>query len=90
MVTKEWVAVHRCHHAHCETAMDAHSPLQVGIHEVLWRGAELYRTSARDPGGHASKEAGRTTGWNAKSGIEAERSGPRSLQLFARQLASYG
>ena len=42
------------------------------------------------PGGHASKEAGRTTGWNAKSGIEAERSGPRSLQLFARQLASYG
>jgi len=36
------------------------------------------------------REAGRTTGWNAKSGIEAVRSGPRSLQLFARQLASYG
>jgi len=50
MVTREWVAVHRCHHAHCETARDPHSPLQVGIHEVLWRGAELYRNAVRDPG----------------------------------------
>jgi len=50
MVTKEWVAVHRCHHAHCESARDPHSPQQVGIHEVLWRGAELYRNAARDPG----------------------------------------
>jgi stearoyl-CoA desaturase (delta-9 desaturase) len=50
MVTREWVAVHRCHHAHCETARDPHSPQQVGINEVLWRGAELYRKSACDPG----------------------------------------
>ncbi|WP_426161881.1 DesA family fatty acid desaturase [Pseudoduganella sp. R-34] len=50
MVTREWVAVHRCHHAHCETARDPHSPLQEGINEVLWRGAELYRKAASAPG----------------------------------------
>lgn len=38
MVTREWVAVHRCHHAHCETARGPHSPSQAGINEVLWRG----------------------------------------------------
>lgn len=50
MVTREWVAVHRCHHAQCETANDPHSPLQVGIEEVLWRGTELYRKAASDAG----------------------------------------
>ncbi|NVD97666.1 fatty acid desaturase [Massilia sp. BJB1822] len=49
MVTREWVAVHRCHHAHCETAKDPHSPRVVGIREVLWRGAELYREATRRP-----------------------------------------
>jgi len=31
MVTKEWAAIHRKHHAKCETAEDPHSPQQVGI-----------------------------------------------------------
>ena len=48
MVTREWVAVHRCHHAHCETAKDPHSPIVRGINQVLWRGAELYRGAASD------------------------------------------
>ena len=43
MVTREWVAIHRKHHARCETAEDPHSPQVKGIHTVLWRGAELYR-----------------------------------------------
>lgn len=46
MVTRQWVAVHRKHHAKCETAEDPHSPLTRGIHTVLWRGAELYRQEA--------------------------------------------
>ena len=41
MVTKEWVAIHRKHHAKCETDEDPHSPQVKGIDEVLWRGAEL-------------------------------------------------
>ena len=49
MVTREWVAVHRCHHAHCETEKDPHSPVVVGINQVLWRGAELYRDATSDP-----------------------------------------
>jgi stearoyl-CoA desaturase (delta-9 desaturase) len=43
MVTREWVAIHRKHHAKCETAEDPHSPMQKGIKTVFWRGVELYR-----------------------------------------------
>ena len=43
MVTKEWVAVHRKHHARCETPDDPHSPQVLGIRKVMWQGAELYR-----------------------------------------------
>ncbi|RMD69580.1 MAG: acyl-CoA desaturase, partial [Gammaproteobacteria bacterium] len=46
MVTKEWIAVHRKHHAKCEGPEDPHSPQQVGIHRVLWGGVGLYRKEA--------------------------------------------
>jgi stearoyl-CoA desaturase (Delta-9 desaturase) len=46
MVTKEWVAVHRKHHAKCETAEDPHSPHHKGIGKVLLQGAELYGEEA--------------------------------------------
>ena len=42
MVTKEWVAIHRKHHAKCETAEDPHSPQVLGINKVLWGGVLLY------------------------------------------------
>ncbi len=48
MVTKEWVAIHRKHHAKCETEDDPHSPQTRGIETVLWRGAELYRAEAKN------------------------------------------
>ena len=48
MVTKEWVAVHRKHHARCETADDPHSPRFAGLNTVLWRGLELYQKAALD------------------------------------------
>ena len=48
MVTKEWVAIHRKHHAKCETHDDPHSPQTRGIDTVLWRGAELYREEAKN------------------------------------------
>jgi len=43
MVTKEWVSIHRKHHARCEREGDPHSPMIYGIERVLFRGAELYR-----------------------------------------------
>jgi stearoyl-CoA desaturase (delta-9 desaturase) len=46
MVTKEWVAVHRKHHAKCETREDPHSPQQNGIWKVLFGGVGLYRAEA--------------------------------------------
>jgi len=48
MVTKEWAAIHRKHHARCETAEDPHSPQVHGIHRVLWTGVFLYVREARN------------------------------------------
>ena len=48
MVTKEWVAIHRKHHAKVETPDDPHSPQTRGIKAVLLRGAELYRDEAKN------------------------------------------
>ncbi|KGG93221.1 aminotransferase [Comamonas thiooxydans] len=48
MVTKEWVAIHRKHHAKCETADDPHSPQTRGLAKVMREGAELYRAEARN------------------------------------------
>jgi len=48
MVTRQWVAVHRKHHAKCETSDDPHSPQTRGIRTVFWRGAELYRAEVRN------------------------------------------
>ncbi len=47
--TREWTAVHRKHHAKCETPDDPHSPLYKGLGTVLRKGAELYREEARNP-----------------------------------------
>jgi len=49
MVTKEWVAIHRKHHAKVETADDPHSPQTRGIDKVFWEGAELYRDESKNP-----------------------------------------
>jgi stearoyl-CoA desaturase (delta-9 desaturase) len=46
MVTKEWAAIHRKHHAKCETEEDPHSPVTRGLETVLFRGVELYRIEA--------------------------------------------
>ena len=46
MVTKEWVAVHRKHHAKVETAEDPHSPQIYGIKKVFWDGVSLYRDAS--------------------------------------------
>jgi len=48
MITREWAAIHRKHHAMCETVNDPHSPQIFGIRKVLWQGAELYRQEAKN------------------------------------------
>ena len=49
MGTKAWAAIHRKHHAHCETENDPHSPQILGLKKVLREGAELYRKEADNP-----------------------------------------
>lgn len=47
-VTKEWAAIHRKHHAKCDTEEDPHSPVTRGIKKVLLEGAELYRIESKN------------------------------------------
>ncbi len=49
MLTREWVAIHRKHHAFCEMPDDPHSPVIYGIKKVLLEGAELYRAEKDNP-----------------------------------------
>ncbi len=48
MITKEWAAIHRKHHAKCETVDDPHSPQIHGINKVLWTGVLLYVKESRN------------------------------------------
>lgn len=48
MLTGQWAAIHRKHHAKCETEEDPHSPQTRGIWKVLLEGAELYRAEAKN------------------------------------------
>ena len=48
MLTREWVSIHRKHHAFCETADDPHSPQIYGLKKVVLEGAELYRAETEN------------------------------------------
>ncbi|PKM16796.1 MAG: acyl-CoA desaturase [Gammaproteobacteria bacterium HGW-Gammaproteobacteria-2] len=48
MITREWAAIHRKHHAKCETAEDPHSPQVLGLGTVMGNGVELYRAARAD------------------------------------------
>lgn len=48
VTAKTWVAVHRKHHAKCDTVDDPHSPVIHGLWTILSRGTLLYRRAARD------------------------------------------
>jgi stearoyl-CoA desaturase (Delta-9 desaturase) len=48
-VTRQWVAVHRCHHAHADQPGDPHSPVIFGLRRVVFEGYELYAQAASEP-----------------------------------------
>ena len=48
METKQWTAVHRKHHARCETEEDPHSPVVLGIEKVMWQGADMYKIESKN------------------------------------------
>ena len=49
MVTREWAAIHRKHHAKCDTVEDPHSPQILGLPRVLFAGVFLYVKEAHNP-----------------------------------------
>lgn len=63
MVTKEFVAVHRKHHAKCETEEDPHSPQTRGLRKLLLEGVELYRAEATNPETLAKYGSGTPDDW---------------------------
>jgi stearoyl-CoA desaturase (delta-9 desaturase) len=63
MVTKEWVAVHRKHHAKCETEEDPHSPKIFGIGTVLLQGVDLYRVASNHQASNEKYGKGTPTDW---------------------------
>ncbi|TDY34169.1 fatty acid desaturase [Janthinobacterium sp. 75] len=62
-VTKEWAAIHRKHHAKCDTDEDPHSPVTRGIKKVFWEGAELYRAESKNMETMAKYGHGTPTDW---------------------------
>ncbi|MGR8946582.1 MAG: DesA family fatty acid desaturase [Gammaproteobacteria bacterium] len=101
MNTKEWVAVHRKHHAFVETKDDPHSPKIYGIRKVLLQGTELYREAAKDDStlnsyGHGTPNdwweekifSGRDTlGIFIMMGLNLALFGPIGLTVWAVQMA---
>jgi stearoyl-CoA desaturase (Delta-9 desaturase) len=61
--TREWVAVHRKHHAYTEKEGDPHSPRLFGLKRVLLEGAELYRAEADKPETLEKYAKGTPTDW---------------------------
>ena len=68
MVTKEWVAIHRKHHAKCDTPEDPHSPRYFGLRKVFFEGADIYREAGKNnPGLLAEYGAGTPDDWLEKN-----------------------
>jgi stearoyl-CoA desaturase (delta-9 desaturase) len=81
METKEWVAIHRKHHARVETPEDPHSPQIEGIGKVLLEGTELYRQEAKNAETMARFGHGTPDDW-----MERHVYGPRSNRGFLLML----
>lgn len=101
IVTKEWVAIHRKHHAKCETEDDPHSPVILGIKKVLLEGAALYRKEAENQETLAKYGHGTPNDW-LENNLYSKRSelgitlmliidillfGPLGLTIWAVQMA---
>jgi len=89
MVTKEWAAIHRKHHAKVETPDDPHSPRQFGIRKVMWQGAELYRQAAKN--GETMEKYGHGTpdDWLERN-LYTRHSGKGIVLMFVINLVLFG
>lgn len=89
MVTKEWAAIHRKHHAKVETPDDPHSPQQVGIRTVMWQGAELYRKAAKNSETMEKYGHGTPDDWIERN-LYTRHSGKGIALMFVIDIALFG
>jgi stearoyl-CoA desaturase (delta-9 desaturase) len=89
MVTKEWAAIHRKHHAKVETPDDPHSPRQFGIRKVMWQGAELYRKESKNLETMEKYGHGTPDDWLERN-LYTRHSGKGIALMFAINLVLFG
>jgi stearoyl-CoA desaturase (delta-9 desaturase) len=82
MITREWVAVHRKHHAKCETAEDPHSPQILGLNRILWGGVSLYQATAAQEKTLAKYGRGTPDDWLERNLYSAHQMAGILLMLF--------
>lgn len=89
MVTADWVAIHRKHHATTDVEGDPHSPVVLGIKKVFWQGAELYRVARKDREMVAKYSHGTPTDWIERN-VYARHSAKGILLMFLMDLFFFG
>ncbi|MDI9819200.1 MULTISPECIES: fatty acid desaturase [unclassified Legionella] len=89
MITAEWVAIHRKHHATTDIEGDPHSPKVLGIKKVFWQGAELYREASKDREMIAKYSHGTPNDWVEKN-IYSRFSAKGILLMFILDLLLFG
>lgn len=88
MITKEWAAIHRKHHAKCETVDDPHSPQVMGLGLVMWRGTELYRRESRNQ--ETMERYGQGTPDDALEGFYKRNSKKGIISMFIIDVVLFG
>lgn len=89
MITAEWVAIHRKHHATTDVLGDPHSPKLLGWKKVLWQGAELYRQAAKDKEMIAKYSHGTPNDWIERN-VYTRFSAQGILLMFIADLLLFG
>lgn len=89
MVTAEWVAVHRKHHATTDVKGDPHSPVVEGLSKVFWEGAELYKESSKDKSMVEKYSVGTPNDWVERN-IYTRFSSRGILLMFIANLILFG
>lgn len=89
MVTKQWTAIHRKHHAKCETPEDPHSPQVLGIKKVFFEGAELYRSESKNQETMDKYGAGTPDDW-IEHHLYSRYSGKGIVLMLVVNLALFG
>jgi stearoyl-CoA desaturase (delta-9 desaturase) len=89
MVTREWVAIHRKHHAKCETVDDPHSPQHYGLPRVLFGGVFLYVKEAYNTQTIAQYSHGTPDDWMERKVYSAYPAGGIVL-MFAIDFLLFG